>query len=397
VKKDWKYILYVSLAIGLFVAVKLMSPKQYNWTVTLAHDDKNPYGTYVLSNLLPTILAEQKIKHSYQTLYELKDSLTSGENIFIISSNFSCDKEDTDALLKHVNEGGNALISADYFLGYFADTINVGTYDAFFKNGNILDQNDTSHLKFTNHKLDTTTQYWYKRNSIHNYFEKFDTLRTTIIAKNDYQQPVTLKITWGKGNLILNCTPLAFTNIYALSKANHNFISTTFSYLPERKLQWTEFYHLGRMESNTPLRFILNNEALQWAYYITIIAILLFMFFEAKRKQRIIPIVTPLGNTSLEFISTIGNLYYQNGDHKNIAEKKIAFLLEQIRTKYLLKTNVFNDEFISSLARKSGNNLEDVKNLFQAISFIMSSTIISKEQLIDLNNRIEQFNSHEHN
>jgi hypothetical protein len=32
---------------------------------------------------------------------------------------------------------------------------------------------------------------------------------------------------------------------------------------------WTEYYHLGRMESTTPLRFILTNEPLRWGYYIT--------------------------------------------------------------------------------------------------------------------------------
>ncbi len=220
-----------------------------------------------------------------------------------------------------------------------------------------------------------------------------DTTRTTNIAKNDYGQPVTIRMAWGKGNLILNSTPLAFSNIYLLAKRNHDFISNNLAYLKGENVYRTEYYHLGRMESQSPLRFILTSEPLAWAYYIAISSIVLFIIFEAKRKQRIIPIIKPLANTSLEFVSTIGNLYYHNGDHKNIAEKKINFLLEQIRTKYHLKTNVFDDQFITSLASKSGNNREHVLEFFRTIGYIQSSTMISPGQLMDLNNKIENFNA----
>src|SRR5688500_979797 len=119
-KKDGKYLLYISLAIGLFVAVKLISPKQHNWTMTLAHEDKNPYGTFALNTALPDIFSGQAISHSYKTLYEIKDSLAS-DNIVIISGNFNADKEDTRVLLDHLEKGGSAFISAQYFWGHFSD------------------------------------------------------------------------------------------------------------------------------------------------------------------------------------------------------------------------------------------------------------------------------------
>lgn len=392
-RKDWKYIIYVVGAISLFVAVKLLGPKQYNWSVTLAHDDKNPYGTYALSELLPALFKGKHIANSYQTLYELKDSLQAGGNIIIFGSRVSCDKEDTDVLLEHAARGGTAFISAEYFQGHLADTLNLGTYDYLFSRDERFTRHDTSYLKFTNRHLDTTAHFLFKRDNIHNYFDSFDSTRTTVIARNDYGWPVTIRMAWGKGYLILNSTPLAFTNIYLLAGTNHGFASKTLSYLQPGDVQWTEYYHLGRMESKTPLRFILTSEPLAWAYYIVILSVILFMLFEAKRKQRIIPVIKPLANTSLEFVSTIGNLYYQNGDHRNLAEKKVSFLLEQIRSKYLLKTNQLNDEFFTALASKSGNRKEDIEELFKTISFISTSTVISAGQLVDLNNKIERFNA----
>lgn len=391
-RKDWKYIVYVTAAIGLFVAVKLLSPKQYDWSVTLAHEDKNPYGTFALNNLLPDVI-KAEVRNSYQTLYELKDSLRLGQNVVIISSSFNCGKEDTNALLAHVAKGGTAFISAQYFYGHFSDSLNLSTYDYFFSGGNTVNRSDSAYLRFASVTLDTTAEYFYRRDNIHNYFERFDTTRTTVIAKNDYQNPVTIRMAWGKGNIILNCTPLVFTNIYLLARHNHEFASTMLSYLPQQEVCWTEYYHLGRREAATPLRYILNNEHLSWAYYLVIISVLLFMLFESKRKQRVIPVIKPLGNTTLEFVATIGNLYYQNSDHKNIAEKKINYLLEQIRFKYLLRTNKFDEEFFSALSSKSGHPVEEVRLLFNMVSFISTSRAISADDLMDFNQMVERFNA----
>jgi hypothetical protein len=390
-KKDWKYILYLSLAFGLFVAVKLLSPHQHDWTVTYAHDDKNPYGAYALSELLPGIFPASGIRHTYLTLYEIKDSLKRSGNILSISANFSAGKEDTEALLKHVAEGGSAFISAHYFLGHISDTLTLSTYDYFFKGGDILARNDTASIQFVNPSLDTTKQFYFKRDNTHNYFNKFDTTRTTVIARNDRGNPVTIRVAWGKGSLILNCTPLAFTNIYLLSKENHDYASSSLSYLPKTDIEWTEYYHVGRMEAQTPLRFILTNEPLSWAYYLVVFSILLFMLVEIKRKQRIIPIIKPLENTTLEFVGTIGNLYYQSGEHKNVAEKKIHFFLDQIRTKYWLSSNKLDEAFIQALTRKSGKPEEEVRGLITVIIFILNSRDIAVDRLVDLNERIEKF------
>lgn len=390
-RKDWKYILYISAAFGLFVVVKLLSPKQYNWAITFSHEDKNPYGAYALNELLSTVFSKNKIRHSYETVYEINDSLKSQNNILIISSNFTGGKEDADVLLNHVQKGGTVFISAQYFRGHFADTLKVATYDYFFTEGDYLGKKDSSSLKFANPRMDTANEYYYRRDNIHNYFSQFDTTRTTVVAKNDRNLPVAIRVKWGDGSFILNSTPLIFTNIYLLSQNNHKLAAGLLSYLPDAPVEWTEFYHMGRMEIGTPLRFILTTEPLRWAYYILIVSILLFMLFELKRKQRIIPVITPLANTTLEFVSTIGNLYYQQHEHKNIAGKKIQFLLEYIRSTYWLGTSKLDDAFIKSLSRKSGKPEAEVNELIKYVLSIQSKQKITAEELIRLNKGMEQF------
>jgi hypothetical protein len=116
------------------------------------------------------------------------------------------------------------------------------------------------------------------------------------------------------------------------------------------------------------------------------------MIFEAKRKQRIIPVIRPLPNTTVQFVATIGNLYFQHGDHKNIADKKINFLLEQIRSRYFIPTNKLDDTFILLLAQKSGKPEREVIELFNTVNYISRSSVINVEILIDLNDKIEKFN-----
>lgn len=392
-KKDWKYILYITLAIGLFLMVKLASPKQHNWRVTYMHEDMNPYGTYALNVLLPSIFSGENIQHNYETLYEIKDSLNREGNILIISGDFHADEEDANALFKHLDNGGTALIAADYFSGHFRDTLQLKVRDHLFDDEGlrIFDQEDTTSVRLVIAHADTSQRFYYKRDNIHNYFSQFDTTRTTVLAVNDLNKPVAIRMYWGKGNLILSTTPMVFTNIYLLAGNNNMYASSLLSYLPKEDIVWTEYYHLGRMEVSTPLRFILMNEPLRWAYYIAILSLLVFMIFEMKRKQRVIPIIKPLANTTLEFVGTIGSLYFQHADHKNIADKKINFFLEHVRVRYWLSTAKLNDEFISSLSHKSGTDEKYVSQLVKMIVHIQSQTKISASELINLDKQIHGF------
>ena len=390
-KKDWKYILYLSLAFGLFLAVKLMEPRQFNWTPSYAAEDKNPFGAWVLNEILPGLFPGRKIDVSNLTLYEIKDSLGEADNVIILTHAFDATREDAAVLLSHAENRASVFIASESFSGKLADTLKLATYDYLFKNGLNEQRRDSSFVRFVNPKLDTSSHYVFRRENIHNYFVGFDSTRTSIIAENDFQEPVAIRMQWGKGNFILLSIPLAFTNIYALKEGNHKFISTSLSYLKEGDVHWTQFYSIGRMEAATPLRYILTHAPLAWAYYISVTALLLFMVLEARRKQRAIPVIKPLENTSLEFVGTIANLYYQRGDHKNIAEKKILFFFDQLRSRYRLNPNEAGENFIAALSGKSGVKKEEVHRLFQIIQSLRAQAVVKKEELVELSQSLEKF------
>lgn len=393
-KKEAKYLLFLIGAALIYISVKLFSPRDFDWTVTYHKDDRNPFGAYILNELIDDVFPDDSVIHSYKTIYELYDSLQEPVNFLSITNFFDPDKNDVEVLLKNIEQGGNALIASQYFGYVFSDTMKVQTNDYYFKTdfSPYTSKSDTAELKFTNPGLIDNKTFLFPRNNIHHYFNVFDSTNTSVIAVNDLDLPVTIHIKWGKGNLYLNSTPIIFTNAYLISGDNPDFVSRSLSLMPHDDVLWSEFYHLGRLEASTPLRFILITPPLKWAYYLLIVSLIVFVIFEAKRKQRIIPVIKPLANNSLEFVTTIGNLYLQNGDHKDMAEKKISYFLEHIRSAYWLHTNKITPDFILILSKRSGKPADEIRKLFNLIGSIQIKISITEEELIALNKAIEDFN-----
>ncbi len=385
--RDFRYILFLVIAFTVYVTVRLMSPRELDWTPTYSVVDKDPFGGHVLDKLLRNYFAGQS-RHSYRTLYELQDSLEVGMNLIILADSFSPPREDTDVLLAHVADGATAFVAAERFYDHFADTLGISTRDYLMNLdiGTIVQ--DSTYLTIAG---SDSPAYHYKRSHVAQSFQQFDSVTARVFARNEEGLPVAIRIPWGKGQLILSCTPLAFTNHYLLNQNNHTFAAYQLSYLPIRNVYRMEYYQMGRMEANTPLRFVLSRPALRWAYYISLFTLLLFMVFEVRRRQRVIPVIPPLTNTSLEFVGAVGNLYFQRGDHRDVAKKKISFFLDQVRMHYYIDAGQNNEGMIQHLAGKSGRSEAEVRDLWQLMAQVQASDQISAEILMDLSRRIEEF------
>ncbi len=116
------------------------------------------------------------------------------------------------------------------------------------------------------------------------------------------------------------------------------------------------------------------------------------MIFNAKRRQRIIPIKEPVKNTTVDFTKTIGNLYFQEKNHQNIAEKKIVFLLEKIRNEYYIDTFNLDETFINRLHQKSGKDKKIIENVVQLIKKIRNQSQTTEKELIIFNELLEKLN-----
>ena len=139
------------------------------------------------------------------------------------------------------------------------------------------------------------------------------------------------------------------------------------------------------------MRFILNQPALKWSYYLLVVGLLLFVIFKAKREQRIIPIIKPLENSSVEFAKTVGSLYYQHRDYANLNHKKITYFLTYIRNRYYINTTVLDENFITQLSAKAGKSREETKTLVDLILSLKNKPLHTEQDSLTLVQKINTF------
>ena len=373
-KQEYKYLSYLVGALVLLVLIEYVAPKPVDWSFTLMRRDKIPYGTYVLNALLNDLFPNQTIVRSRRTLYELDADTLSDANLLIVAERFAPDSLDANVLFRQVERGAHALVSASFYYGYLADTLNL-TVDT-----RVLPPlpNDSPTDSLPRQTYDQT------------YFASYDTTRTSVLAYDDERHPVLLRTRWGKGALLLSSTPYQFTNYYLL-REDAAATARALSFLPVRDVYWTEYYQTGRMEATTPLRYVLSQPPLRWALYLIIAGVGLFMLLESKRKQRAIPVVMPPTNTTLEFVDTVSNLFLRTRDHKNIAEKKIRYFLDELRTRYRLDTSTLDEAFRDRLRHKSGKDEAEADALVSTIRGARQKKTLSSEELVQLSQRIDAF------
>lgn len=385
---NWKYISFLVSLVGLYFLLLYFMPRKFNWLVTLYQKDKDPFGTFVFKSLIDNSWIEG-IHTSNKTLYELQE--LEDPNLFVLCEHFAVSQSERETLLEKVNDGKTAIISAHQMDTVFADLLGVKmnqvSFIFYFES---LWEEDSLGIQFVSAPFDMSKSYWLPEQLLPQYFESFDPGTTEVIAENTDGKPVLLKVRYGEGSLLLSSTPLAFSNFSMLRADNSEFISGILSLLQNGSLYWTEYYQLGRMEASTPLRYVLSEPSLKWALYVLMLCILISMVFEVKRKQRIIPVISPLQNETLDFVKTISRLYYQKKDHKDLAAKKMIHFTDHLKQHLYIDINDDISEVISRVAAKTGSEENDVKLLFDQMSYISNASYISAKELKLLLDRIDK-------
>lgn len=390
------YIVFLVLIFIAIIFVDANRPRPIDWRPTYSINDKIPFGLYIFDKETPTLLKKNSLKKVTNTIYEYfeplynYDSLVNNYSergtILSISEYSQIDDQSTQELLYFVSHGNSAYLSSKSFSKILMDSLKFETNNEMIFNKEIK-------FSLANKKLDTK-KYNFDIGAGSYYFGKIDTLTTTILG---YQESGNnkfanfIKVPHGNGFFYLHTQPAAFTNYHILKENHSEYLEKIVSYIPKGKIIWAIDNINGESVSSSPMRFILSNPALKWAWYLFLIGMVFFMIFNAKRKQRIVPIVKPLQNTTVDFTKTIGNLYYQEGDHQNIINKKIIYFLERVRNEFLIETNTLDENFIKKLHLKTGKNIEDIENVVRLINYQRRSYHQSiEDDLIEINNAIEK-------
>jgi hypothetical protein len=392
------YLLGLLALFAGYVAVEYYRPKPLDWTPTYRSPDKIPYGTYVLYELLPEVLAPvQAVRIPIYN--QLKLSTPAHTNYVFVQGSFSVSPGETRALLRYVARGNDVFIAADNFEDHLQDTLGfrtdlVRSRPRFPRPGKAPADSVALHLLNLPLARAAGRRFVFPAEAAAYRLlpDSSAAAQITTLAADAQGRAVLVRIRHGRGSFYLSSVPLAFTNYFVLQPRTSNFAFAALSYLAPRPVWWDEYQKQGRVGEQTLVRVLLAHEALRTAFYLACLGAGLFLLFEVKRRQRVIPVVKPLSNTSLLFTRTVAALYQQNGNHALIAEKKINLFLESLRLRLHEPGLDLNDEAARErIAQKAGLSRSRVDELVRLINFVRTAPQVRDAELQQLHQALSDF------
>lgn len=413
--------LYITLTIAAVLGLLLFTRwsgnnDRLNWIENYAEKSKAPYGTFVFHQLLQSYFPEKNLIDIEKSLrQELKFPANETANYIFVGEAMFLDSLDIEHLIEFVKKGNQAFIISKtvpfkLMQQIYARQCNETAWDEYFSfYGSEIEMNllhpelisDDSLTFYYFNSYGQTDYAWQYIDSI--YFCDEDYSLAALGTLNDGLINFA-RLKAGEGVFYLHTTPLAFSNFHLLRKEGQHYAERVLSHLVKGPIFWDKYSrvpeYVGRNNNQgagyspqreSPLKYVLAQPSLAWAWYLALVLSIIYLLFGAKRRQRMIPVLAENKNTSLEFISTIGNLYFNQGDHRKIALQKIKLFNAFLRDRYSISTKTLDELFIDRVAAKSEIPEALLQQLILLINNINSSTFVSEKTLIDLHQKMEQF------
>jgi len=403
-KKFIPYIFALLLAAGiivLFVTGNNKSKRRLDERITLRKQDKIPYGTYVAYQNLASLFPGASI---YTSRHEpgYWDSLStydSKQAFIAVTDGFAANEYEMRRLITFAEHGNDVFISARYLSAAADDILGCisSAYNLSFVS--VEDLKVKMHISLTDPPFGKNGKYNYPGKTFSSYFSSIDSTTTDILGYDEEGRPDFIHLRAGKGHFYLHLEPLAFSNYFLLHKNNIGYYEKALSVIQPgvHKVVWDEYYRYKRSNNERNekkkswLSVLFRYPALKAALLTAIFTLLLYMLMEMRRKQRYIPVITRPGNDSLDFVRTIGRLYYDKGDHKNLSRKMAAYFLEHVRNKYKLQTGDLDNGFVKNLQYKSGAEEAGIRGIVSFIRNLDDAPAINHRQLTDFHKQLESF------
>jgi hypothetical protein len=366
--------------------------KELDRRISLWRKDDIPYGTRVAYESLPMLFpgADVSINGSNPAALSSRE----GKKAYIIIVPFMDPQPaDVTALRNFIGEGNQVFISANRIgssflrslgirattgLGFFAapDSLSLGIY----------------HPVNQDYRL-----YAYPGDSFDNYVISLDSQYTSVLGRDSHGRPDFVRIGYkGGGAIFLHFAPLAFSNFFLLHKHNIAYYESALSYLPAsvKEVIWDDYFRYDQSKPFSSFQFLLGNRALSWAFWLLLLLFALIYLFDSKRRQRMVPVITGLRNSSLEFVQTIGRLYYQRRDNHNLAAKMTVHFQDYARTRWHLVDATLDEGFENRLANRAGYPKEALAAVAGFMRQLPSRAYVSDDELLDFHRQLEAFYKH---
>jgi hypothetical protein len=426
-------LLLVPVALLLAVAVywnRQESKKRFNWEDRWTEEaysarSEQPYGTQVLHRLLENYCADctlTDITTNVGKVLAADSTLNAGRscNYVFAGEALYLDSLSTARLLAFVAQGNTAFIASksvpfDLMFHIYYEECDGAEWDDYK-----LYYSDKAlpvRLKEPNPDQGATLHYA-RQNEAHPY--QWHYIGSAFFCPEYDQRPLGYiedslinfaSFPHGKGQFLLYTTPLALTNYSLLRPDVRQYAANLLAHLPPGHIYWDavsaipEQVSRRRNHSNGgetlpedhPLKYILQQPSLAWAWYLLLVLAILWIAFRGKRRQRVIPVLPVNENTSWQFINTIANLYFRGRNYRGMSREQMRLFMGWLREKYNLSVSLdhlgiprTDASFFDNLSLVSEVPQEDIQSIFSLYTASVRYEP-TEEMMINLHRAIEGF------
>lgn len=395
---------------------KKIERKPNDWEKNYGHRTLDPYGTFIFYQLLKQQNQHVRLLRKNSQYRDL-DTIQNKRRLYVfVGQKFSTHYKRLEKVLNFVERGNDAFIAAEILPKQILSKISdhYSTKRSYYKNVE-LNFTDSALVDSANFNF----RFIYKRKNIskrwtdfqranyyyETYTEEQDAIKT--LEKNTVTyNPVFIKVPYGKGYLYLHTVPYTLTNIVMKRERGVQHAERVISCLPNEPVIFDRFLNDvsnsgrnnqyndnegGGRKRSSPLQFILENRSLRWAYYLLLVAFVLYLLFKGKRMQKIIPPKEKFDNTSMDFADTMSKLYLQYGQHKYIVFQQEKNLVNYIRSRYYIHAQKVDEEYIGRVAVKSGIKREKIALIFERFQRIKKVNHATSNDVVEIYAEIEYF------
>lgn len=142
-------------------------------------------------------------------------------------------------------------------------------------------------------------------------------------------------------------------------------------------------------DSGSPIQYILSQPSLRWAYYLTLLTLILFAIFRGKRKQRIIRVAEKNDNTSIEYVDTISHLFQAQDQNSKLVSHIEDIFHQKVKKKYFIDKQ--HNSFHTALSNKSKVDEKEINVILNMFKNARDGYSFTDDQLHTLHKRLESF------
>jgi len=406
-------VLVVSLSVYVWQIIKMHTSTEKkqgnqlsvysNWQESYGISSLQPYGLSQWNALLSLHI------DSTQTILSLEDaqqlshiSDTIKATFIFVGERFTLFPSETKILFEQVKKGATCLIAYENMeanvLRFLFDKLEIGFY-----------YDTATTIGIDNKLFEFTARY--ETLPIAKKWNGYKTIlpQQKIIKPHELKSLSEigtlsngLKISYGKGTILLNTTPEVFKNYQLITPHGYQHARYWMDEIPTNApIYWLEFARHDPTKATSTddinsskmnyLHFILEEKRRLSAFLLALLGIVLFLLFRAKRMQPIIPLMPTRRNNTTLFANTISSIYFNQRQPEVLLKLQKNNFIHMVQKYFHVDlSKEISQKKLDSLAQKSKTNQREILRILSALDGTSQQTI-SEQELIAIRLKILDF------